>query len=82
VNLVLDTIRAAKKKEEVTDGLALHSDQWFQYTSEEYFNLTQAYHISTSMSRCGNPFDNVLGENFFCFFLKTNITFKKMILLE
>ena len=65
VNLVLDTIRDAKAKEKVTDGLALHSDQGVQYTSQEYFNLTQAYHISPSMSRRGNPYDNALAENFF-----------------
>ena len=65
VNLVLDTIRDAKAKEKVTDGLALHSDQGFQYLSQEYFNLTQAYHISPSMSRRGNPYDNALAENFF-----------------
>ena len=65
VNLVLDTIRDAKAKEKVTDGLALHSDQGFQYTSQEYFNLTQSYHISPSMSRRGNPYDNALAENFF-----------------
>ena len=65
VNLVLDTIRDAKAKEKVTDGLALHSDQGFQYISQEYFNLTQAYHISPSMSRRGNPYDNALAENFF-----------------
>ena len=65
VNLVLDTIRDAKAKEKVTDGLALHSDQGFQYTSQEYFNLTKAYHIYPSMSRRGNPYDNALAENFF-----------------
>ena len=65
VNLVLDTIRDAKAKEKATDGLALHSDQGFQYLSQEYFNLTQSYHISPSMSRRGNPYDNALAENFF-----------------
>ena len=65
VNLVLDTIRDAKAKEKVTDGLALHSDQGFQYLSQEYFNLTKSYHISPSMSRRGNPYDNALAENFF-----------------
>ena len=65
VNLVLDTIRDAKAKEKVTDGLALHSDPGFQYLSQEYFNLTKSYHISPSMSRRGNPYDNALAENFF-----------------
>ena len=65
INLVLSTIRAAKKKETVTAELQLHSDQGFQYTSQAYFKLTQSYHISPSMSRRGNPYDNALAENIF-----------------
>lgn len=40
VNLVLNTIKEAKKKEKVTAELQLHSDQGFQYTSHGYFKLT------------------------------------------
>ena len=65
IKLVLDTIKAAKKKEKVTGELQLHSDQGFQYTSHAYFNLTQSYGIKQSMSRRGNPYDNALAENFF-----------------
>ncbi len=65
INLVLNTIKAAKRKEKVTGELQLHSDQGFQYTSQPYFNLTKAYHITPSMSRRGNPYDNALAENFF-----------------
>lgn len=65
VKLVLDTIREATTKEKVTGKLQLHSDQGFQYTSQAYFNLTQSYGISPSMSRRGNPYDNALAENFF-----------------
>ena len=65
INLVLSTIRAAKRKEKVTAELQLHSDQGFQYTSQAYFNLMQSYHITPSMSRRGNPYDNALAENFF-----------------
>ena len=67
VNLVLDTIRLAMKKEKkrVAAELQLHSDQGFQYTSQAYFNLTQAYGITPSMSRRGNPYDNAMAENFF-----------------
>ena len=65
INLVLNTIRDAKRKEKVTAELQLHSDQGFQYTSQEYFKLTQSYHITPSMSRRGNPYDNALAENFF-----------------
>ena len=64
-SLVTDTIREALKREKVTDGLALHSDQGSQYTSQAYFDLTQAYHISPSMSSPGCPYDNAAMENFF-----------------
>ena len=65
VNLVLNTIRSARRKEKVTAELQLHSDQGFQYTSQAYFKLTQEYGITPSMSRRGNPYDNALAENFF-----------------
>ena len=65
IKLVLDTIKEAKAKEKITGELQLHSDQGFQYTSQAYFNLTQSYGITPSMSRRGNPYDNALAENFF-----------------
>ena len=65
INLVLNTIKAAKRKEKVTAELHLHSDQGFQYTSQAYFKLTQRYGITPSMSRRGKPYDNALAENFF-----------------
>ena len=64
-SLVTDTVRAAKQKEKVTDGLALHSDQGSQYTSQAYFDLLQFYHIQPSMSSPGCPYDNSAMENFF-----------------
>lgn len=62
VNLVLDTIRLATKKEKkrVAAESKLHSDQGFQYTSQVYFKLTQSYGITPSMSRKGNPYDNAM----------------------
>ena len=62
INLVLSTIREAKKKEKVTAELQLHSDQGFQYTSHQYFKLTKSYNITPSMSRKGNPYDNALAK--------------------
>ena len=64
-SLVTDTIREALQQEKVTDGLALHSDQGSQYTSKAYFDLTQAYYVSPSMSSSGCPYDNAAMENFF-----------------
>ena len=75
INLVLSTIIAAKKKEKVTAELQLHSDQGFQYTSHEYYKLTKSYGITPSMSRCGNPYDNALAENFFSI-LKTECIYR------
>ena len=63
VNLVLETVRAAKSL--VAVPLTLHSDQGFQYTSNEYNKLTEKLGITQSMSRRGNPYDNALAENFF-----------------
>ena len=65
INLVLETIKAAKEKEKITTELQLHSDQGFQYTSTGYFNLTKEYGITPSMSRRGNCYDNACAENFF-----------------
>ena len=77
VNLVLDTIRLAMKKEKkrVAAELQLHSDQGFQYTSHGYFNLTQSYGITPSMSSKGNPYDNAMAENFFAI-LKTECIYR------
>ena len=77
INLVLDTIRLAMKKEKkrVAAELQLHSDQGFQYTSQAYFKLTQSYGITPSMSRRGNPYDNAMAENFFSI-LKTECIYR------
>ena len=77
VNLVLDTIRLAmrKEKKKVAAELQLHSDQGFQYTSPAYFKLTQKYGIIPSMSRRGNCYDNAMAENFFSI-LKTECIYR------
>ena len=77
VNLVLDTIRLAmrREKKKVAADLQLHSDQGFQYTSQAYFKLTQSYKITPSMSRRGNPYDNAMAENFFSI-LKTECIYR------
>ena len=77
VNLVLDTIRLAMRREKkrVTAELQLHSDQGFQYTSQAYFNLTKSYGITPSMSRRANPYGNAMAENFFSI-LKTECIYR------
>ena len=75
IKLVLDTIRTAIEKEEVTAELLLHSDQGFQYASQSYFALTTQYGITPSMSRRANPYDNAMAENFFSI-LKTECIYR------
>ena len=77
INLVLDTIRLAmrREKKKIAAELQLHSDQGFQYTSQAYFKLTQKYGISPSMSRRGNCYDNAMAENFFSI-LKTECIYR------
>ena len=65
LELVLQTLKQAKQREPITDGLVLHSDHGSQYTSHSYAVLTQAYAITPSMSRPGNCWDTALMENFF-----------------
>lgn len=65
LGLVTNTIKQAMKKEKVTGGITLHSDQGFQYTSLEYSNLIKEYGIKASMSRAGTPLDNAPIESFF-----------------
>ena len=67
-----------KDEESFRAELELHSDQGFQYTSQAYFSLTKSYHITPSMSRHGNPYDNALAENFFSI-LKTECIYRTKI---
>ena len=80
VNLVLDTIRQAIRgeKKKVAAELQLHSDQGAQYASQAYFELTQQYGITPSMSRRGNPYDNAMAENFFSI-LKTECIYRQKL---
>jgi len=65
LSLVLNTLKQAKQKEQVTEELLLHSDHGHQYTSHGYAVLTQHYAITPSMSRLGHCWDNAPMENFF-----------------
>lgn len=66
VALVMQTLQQAQQNQKVAEGLILHSDQGFQYTSQTYHDaLVEQYHITPSMSRRGNCWDNAPAENFF-----------------
>lgn len=45
-------------------GLVHHSDRGLQYASEEYVGLLRKHHLTPSMSRPANPYDNATCESF------------------
>ncbi len=56
--LVTNTLNEAIKKEKDVHGLIIHSDQGFQYTSNEYKAICESNGITISMSRKGTPIDD------------------------
>ena len=56
--LVTNTLNKALEIEKDVHGLILHSDQGFQYTSNEYKAICASKGISISMSRKGTPIDD------------------------
>ena len=56
--LVIDTLNGAIAKEKDVHGLIIHSDQGFQYTSNEYKAICESNGITISMSRKGTPIDD------------------------
>ncbi len=65
IGLVARLLEQAKKRERVSEGLILHSDQGSQFSSPRYRHLTQEYGMTPSMSRRGNCWDNAPMESFF-----------------
>jgi transposase InsO family protein len=62
--LVMDTLNAAIAKQKDVQGLIIHSDQGFQYTSHEYKVICESNGIQISMSRKGTPIDASPIESF------------------
>jgi len=62
--LVMDTLNEAIYKQKDVHGVILHSDQGFQYTSNEYKAICEANGIIISMSPKGSPVDNSPIESF------------------
>ena len=62
--LVMDTLNEAIRKQKDVHGLIIHSDQGFQYTSNEYKAICEANGIIISMSPKGSPVDNSPIESF------------------
>lgn len=58
LKIVVDTLNKALEKEKNVQGLIIHSDRGFQYTSFEYKAICISNGILISMSRKGTPIDD------------------------
>ncbi len=63
--LTLDALQKAIIRRHPEKGLIHHSDQGRQYAEFGYRRLLEKYHITPSMSRKGNCYDNAVMESFF-----------------
>jgi putative transposase len=62
--LALTALRMALLERQPGPGLIHHSDRGVQYAVHSYTELLQQHHITISMSRKGNPYDNAACESF------------------
>ena len=67
-----------KAKHQIRKGTIIHSDQGGQYSSKEYFLLSERYAFIPSMSRKATPLDNACAESFFST-LKTECIYRHVI---
>jgi len=64
-HLVIKALEMALKRRCPGVGWLHHSDQGSPYASEDYQTILEAYHVTCSMSRRGNCYDNAVMESFF-----------------
>ncbi len=64
-DLALSALEKALSERDPTRGLLHHSDRGSQYTSNDYQDRLSHDHITVSMSRKGNCWDNAVAESFF-----------------
>lgn len=62
--LAFCALRMALEERKPSAGLVHHSDRGVQYASHEYTELLKQHHVTISMSRKGNPYDNAACESF------------------
>ena len=64
-SLVTEALKQAWQRRAPAPGLLHHSDRGVQYASSARWALLATYHITASMSRQGNCYDNAMAESFF-----------------
>jgi transposase InsO family protein len=64
-DLVEEALKMALYERQPEAGLLHHSDRGSQYASDQIRQLLDAHHITVSMSRTANCYDNAVMESFF-----------------
>ena len=75
--LVIRALSHALVRRDSPKGVLFHSDRGCQYSSKRYQKYLEQNHLTGSMSRKGNPFDNSCCESFFATLKKEWIYFKR-----
>ncbi len=63
--LIEAAFRMAQLGRYASAGVLFHSDRGSQYTSDAYRSLLAQAHVTVSMSRTGNCYENAVTESFF-----------------
>jgi len=63
--LTLEALRMAYRRQKPDKGLIFHSDRGVRYAAGSFRQQLRPLHITQSMSRKGDPYDNAVAENFF-----------------
>lgn len=64
-DLALQALLMAVWRRKPTGRVTVHSDQGYQFTSQEWQTFLRQHHLEPSMSRRGNCHDNAVAESFF-----------------
>ena len=72
-SLTINTFKDAFENRNKPVGLCFHSDQGYNYISNEYRNLLHSLKVKQSFSKKANPYDNAVIESFFSNFKREEI---------
>jgi putative transposase len=71
--IVLDALLMAVWRRKPVGEVIIHSDQGSQFSSDAWLRFCREHHLSPSMSRRGNCYDNAVAESFFSSMKKEKI---------
>ena len=80
--VVVDALKMALRRREITPGLIFHSDRGKQYIDRRIRAILTEHGIVQSMSGTGNCYDNAMAESFFATLKKGHALSQKFQTLE